>query len=223
MITAGCPDPADALRSTGTRRLFLKKSAAKPARGSCHACKPSAWPWRAWKKRGAHRRHRAVPPLVSRGRDCWIAGARPRCQRRQGASILARSHGSYFARNWPKGSGARPGTHSPGGKRSWGRNRCLGGLWPLGKARGAAESGAPQPPSKKTPTPEAAFRNGGLEEKLDALSIPAGRLWRVWVTDEARFGLHTVHRRSVEPARGAGGWFPTSRNTSGTTPAGPWR
>jgi len=48
---------------------------------------------------------------------------------------------------------------------------------------------------KKDPDAEAAFRNGGLEEKLNALAIPAGRILRVWVTDEARFGLHTVHRR----------------------------
>ena len=48
---------------------------------------------------------------------------------------------------------------------------------------------------KKDPEAEAAFRDGGLEEKLNALEIPAGRVVRVWVTDEARFGLHTVHRR----------------------------
>ena len=48
---------------------------------------------------------------------------------------------------------------------------------------------------KKDPAAEAAFREGGLEEKLDALNVPAGKLLRVWVTDEARFGLHTVHRR----------------------------
>jgi len=48
---------------------------------------------------------------------------------------------------------------------------------------------------KKDPAAEEAFRNGGLEEKLNELSIPPGRLLRIWVTDEARFGLHTVHRR----------------------------
>ena len=48
---------------------------------------------------------------------------------------------------------------------------------------------------KKDPEAEAAFREGGLEEKLGALEIPAGRVVRVWVSDEARFGLHTVHRR----------------------------
>lgn len=48
---------------------------------------------------------------------------------------------------------------------------------------------------KKDPAAEAAFRNGGLEEKLNALCIPEDRTLRVWVTDEARFGLHTVHRR----------------------------
>ena len=48
---------------------------------------------------------------------------------------------------------------------------------------------------KKDPEAEAAFREGGLEEKLAALEIPAGRVVRVWVTDEARFGLHTVPRR----------------------------
>lgn len=48
---------------------------------------------------------------------------------------------------------------------------------------------------KKDPAAELAFREGGLEQKLDALGIEAGRVLRVWVTDEARFGLHTVHRR----------------------------
>ena len=48
---------------------------------------------------------------------------------------------------------------------------------------------------KKDPAAAAAFREGGLEEKLAALEIPAGRVVRVWVSDEARFGLHTVHRR----------------------------
>lgn len=48
---------------------------------------------------------------------------------------------------------------------------------------------------KKDPAAEAAFRNGGFEEKLQKLAIPVGRPVRVWVVDEARFGLHTVHRR----------------------------
>ena len=39
------------------------------------------------------------------------------------------------------------------------------------------------------------MRNGGLEQKLGALRIPDERILRVRVTDEARFGLHTVHRR----------------------------
>jgi len=77
----------------------------------------------------------------------------------------------------------------------------------LGKLRARLKVGC-RSHLKKDPDAEAACRNGGLEEKLDALSIPAGRLWRVWVTDAARFGLHTGHRRSVEPARGAGGGSP---------------
>ena len=48
---------------------------------------------------------------------------------------------------------------------------------------------------QKDPGAEAAFREGGFEEKLGALALPAGRVLRVWVTDEARFGLHTVPRR----------------------------
>lgn len=34
-----------------------------------------------------------------------------------------------------------------------------------------------------------------LADKLVALNIPAGRPVRLWVLDEARFGLHTEHRR----------------------------
>lgn len=48
---------------------------------------------------------------------------------------------------------------------------------------------------KKDPAAEPAFREGGLEHKLDALGLAAGRVLRVWVTDEARFGLHTGPRR----------------------------
>ena len=57
---------------------------------------------------------------------------------------------------------------------------------------------------QKDPAAEAAFREGGFEEKLGALAIPAGRVLRVWVTDEARFGLHTVPRRmwSLRGVRG---------------------
>ena len=48
---------------------------------------------------------------------------------------------------------------------------------------------------KKDPAAEVAFREGGLEEKRNAPDVPAGRPLRVWVSEETRFGLHTVHRR----------------------------
>ena len=48
---------------------------------------------------------------------------------------------------------------------------------------------------KKDPVATAAFQTGGLEAKLAALELPPRTPVRVWVLDEARFGLHTEHRR----------------------------
>ena len=48
---------------------------------------------------------------------------------------------------------------------------------------------------KKDPAAAEAFKAGGLEAKLAALALPARTPVRVWVCDEARFGLHTEHRR----------------------------
>ncbi len=48
---------------------------------------------------------------------------------------------------------------------------------------------------KKDPAEAEAFQRGGLEAKLTALALPPRTPVRVWVLDEARFGLHTVHRR----------------------------
>ena len=48
---------------------------------------------------------------------------------------------------------------------------------------------------KKDPAAAEAFKSGGLEAKLAALALPPRTPVRVWVLDEARFGLHTLHRR----------------------------
>ena len=48
---------------------------------------------------------------------------------------------------------------------------------------------------KKDPVATEAFKSGGLDAKLAALALPPRTPVRVWVLDEARFGLHTPHRR----------------------------
>jgi len=48
--------------------------------------------------------------------------------------------------------------------------------------------------SKKDPAAAVAFRDE-LDQRLDALKIPAGSQVKLWVMDEARFGLHTEMRR----------------------------
>jgi transposase len=48
---------------------------------------------------------------------------------------------------------------------------------------------------KQKPEKTQAFRDGGLLDKLRELNITAGQTVRIWVQDEARFGLHTTHRR----------------------------
>ena len=48
---------------------------------------------------------------------------------------------------------------------------------------------------KKDPAAAEAFKTGGLDAKLAALALPPRTPVRVWVLDEARFGLHTEHRR----------------------------
>ena len=48
---------------------------------------------------------------------------------------------------------------------------------------------------KKDPAAPEAFKSGGLDAKLAALALPPRTVVRVWVCDEARFGLHTEHRR----------------------------
>jgi len=48
---------------------------------------------------------------------------------------------------------------------------------------------------KKDPVATEAFKTGGLDGKLAALALPPRTVVRVWVCDEARFGLHTEHRR----------------------------
>ncbi len=48
--------------------------------------------------------------------------------------------------------------------------------------------------SKKDPAAAGKFRVG-LAEKLEALELPAGSRVKLWMMDEARFGLHTEMRR----------------------------
>lgn len=48
--------------------------------------------------------------------------------------------------------------------------------------------------SKKDPAAAAEFQQT-LDEKLEALELPKGTRAKVWVMDEARFGLHTLLRR----------------------------
>lgn len=48
--------------------------------------------------------------------------------------------------------------------------------------------------SKKDPAAAGEFR-GGLAGKLEALGLPAGSRVKLWMMDEARFGLHTQLRR----------------------------
>ena len=49
---------------------------------------------------------------------------------------------------------------------------------------------------KKDPVAAEEFKTGGLDAKLSALALPPRTPVRVWVLDEARFGLHTEHRRT---------------------------
>jgi transposase len=54
--------------------------------------------------------------------------------------------------------------------------------------------------SKKDPAAEEEFK-AGLAAKLEALNIAAGSRVKLWMMDEARFGLHTDVRRVWAPAR----------------------
>src|SRR5690242_20262992 len=63
----------------------------------------------------------------------------------------------------------------------------------LGKVGGALR--VPRPCHvKQNPAAVAAFR-AGLEENLEKLNLPKDRPVKIWVADEARFGLHTHSRR----------------------------
>jgi transposase len=63
----------------------------------------------------------------------------------------------------------------------------------LGKAGGALR--VPRPCHvKQNPAAVAAFRDG-LEQNLEKLNLPKDRAVKIWVADEARFGLHTQSRR----------------------------
>ena len=103
--------------------------------------------------------------------------------------------GAFSARSWPKGGGAPPATRSAGCRRNWaGRlpGRRSVGTW---ESSGRGAKVGRRSHVKKDPAAEVAFREGGLEEKFNAPDVPAGRPLRVWVSEETRFGLHTVHRR----------------------------
>jgi transposase len=63
----------------------------------------------------------------------------------------------------------------------------------LGKVGGALR--VPRPCHvKQDPAAVAAFR-AGLEQNLEKLNLPKDRAVKIWVADEARFGLHTQSRR----------------------------
>ena len=53
--------------------------------------------------------------------------------------------------------------------------------------------------SKKDPAAAERFRSG-LAEKLESLELPAGSRVKLWMMDEARFGLHTELRQATLPA-----------------------
>ena len=63
----------------------------------------------------------------------------------------------------------------------------------LGKVGGALR--VPRPCHvKQYPAATAAFR-AELEQNLEKLELPKDRAVKIWVADEARFGLHTQSRR----------------------------
>ena len=75
-----------------------------------------------------------------------------------------------------------------------GIKRAAGSLyyW-LGKVGGTLK--VPRPAhTRQDPAAQAEFK-AHLLEKLQALSLPAGRPVKVWVADECRVGLHTLTRR----------------------------
>ncbi len=72
------------------------------------------------------------------------------------------------------------------------RSRTSVRYW-LRKAGGAVK--VPRPVHGKQRAGDAAEFRASFQERLQALEVPAGSRVRVWVQDEARFGLHTVLRR----------------------------
>ena len=63
----------------------------------------------------------------------------------------------------------------------------------LGKLKGALK--VPRPVHTKKNAKDAADFKEQLHKNLQALEVPAGSKVRVWVQDEARYGLHSVRRR----------------------------
>lgn len=79
-------------------------------------------------------------------------------------------------------------------KKAHGLDRPYASVWNWLKKFGGVLR-VPRPShSKKEPGAEKAFQEN-LSAKLVALGLPAGSLVKVWVMDEARFGLHTELRR----------------------------
>ena len=76
----------------------------------------------------------------------------------------------------------------------YGLSRSLDSMyyW-LGKLGGALK--VPRPVHAKKSAERAALFKEHLYRSLQSLKIPAGQKVRVWVQDEARYGLHTVRRR----------------------------
>ena len=63
----------------------------------------------------------------------------------------------------------------------------------LGKLAGALKM--PRPVHIKKNPAEAADFKAHLYEKFNKLALPAGSRIKIWVQDEARYGLHSAHRR----------------------------
>lgn len=79
-------------------------------------------------------------------------------------------------------------------KKEHGIERPYGTVWSWLKKFGGVLR-VPRPShSKKNPEAAEAFKSS-VAEKLEALGIKAGSRVKVWVMDEARFGLHTELRR----------------------------
>jgi hypothetical protein len=97
-------------------------------------------------------------------------------------------------------------------QRVWYRAKKLGGVLRV-----------PRPShSRKDPAAACEFRDE-LGGKLESLGLVAGTRAKVWIMDEARFGLHTMLRKLWSLARFPPGGSPDICSTSGTTFTVRWK